>query len=294
MKNVLLASATAIALLANDAALAATSVGANQTIDAINERYEELYRDFKAEGDRLGDRAPEGPETSIGIDFDVDMKRYEVILDLPTINMRERKIILDLPQATMKNRRFSFTTVKSKMENKKVGQYPEVHGLTIKWRDIITKVPVFWEEETSFVTKIPEFTWDQTTIIMHLPEVTMAQQRYVFDLPEVKIKEVSVETARIEADANNLEARTKATAAKHKAEIQTAVAAQLETHKTKVAAQFDTAIADLINSISQLRAKGIDPANANGTNVLAVLDELKQKKADALAQIQSAQDQPLT
>ena len=78
------------------------------------------------------------------------------------------------------------------MEVKKVGQYPEtrctdtwiklpfggktkgVPKCTVTWSDILTKVPVFWEEETSFVVKIPEFTWDTTEIVMHLPDIEMA------------------------------------------------------------------------------------------------------------------------
>ncbi|NRB04065.1 MAG: hypothetical protein HRU30_12450 [Rhodobacteraceae bacterium] len=307
-----LTTAAAALMISASPIMAADSTELETRINEINARYDQTYDQYKAEGDRLAERAPEGAETAIGIDFDVREKRHEVILDLPTINMREKRIILDLPQVTMKDRRFSFTTIKSKMENQKVGQYPEtrctdtwislpfggktkgVPKCTVTWSDIITKVPVFWEEETSFIAKIPEFTWDTTTIVMHLPDVEMAEQRYVFDLPEVVIRDVNVETKRIEADADALEARTMATAAEHKAEIAEAVEADLEERKADVAEQFDVAITELSKSIEDLRSKGVDPANANGTNVLAALEDLKVQKAEALAEIDKAKEQAIS
>ncbi|WP_299082968.1 hypothetical protein [uncultured Ruegeria sp.] len=260
----------------------------NATIEDINSRYEQRYDSFTKEGRRLSERAPEGAEVALGFDAEVEMKEHIIVFDLPTINMREKRIVLDLPQVTMKNRRFSFTTIKSKMENKQVGCIPEFRGIKIYCKPIIIKVPVFWEDKTEFVTKIPEFKVDQTAIVMHLPDIQMAEQRIVLDLPEFAVRDVNVETKRIEADARDLEARTKATAVAHKAEIAAVVERDLRVRKAEVAKQFDGAIKLMQSSINSLRSKGVDPANANGTNLIAELDNLMKQKANALAQINNA------
>ncbi|MEM8539410.1 MAG: hypothetical protein AAGF25_00510 [Pseudomonadota bacterium] len=314
MKALKLSLTTGVAalLISTSPILASNTTYLETRIDEINMRYEQVYDQYEAEGDRLSERAPDGAETTIGIDFDVGKKPYEVILDLPTINMREKSIVLDLPQVTMKDRQFSFTTIKTKMETKKVGQYPETHctdtwiplpfngktkgvpKCTVKWTDIFTDVPVFWEEETSFVVKIPEFTWDTTTIVMHLPDVEMTQQRYVFDLPEVTIRDVNVETKRIEADAEDLEARTMATTEEHKSEIAEVVEADFELRKAAVASQFDAAIAEIEKTVAELRSKGVDPANADGTDVLAAIEDMVRKKAIALDEIDKAKEQSIS
>ena len=41
-------------------------------------------------------------------------------------------------------------------------------------------------------------------------------------------------------------------------------------------------------ALPSLRSKGVDPANANGTNVIAALEDLKKRKANALAEIERA------
>ena len=265
-----------------------------------------MYDQYKTEGERLGDRAPDGPLVGIGISGHVRMKEHVIILDLPTVNMREKRIILDLPQVTMKNRNFSFTTIKTKMVPKKTGEYPEFFckdtwiklpfngktkgapSCTVKWSPIITNVPELWKDETSFVMKIPEFKVHQTTIVMHLPDVEMAEQRIVFDLPEVLIKDVGVEVDRIQADAEHLEKKTAATTAKHKAEIATVVKNDMAEQKAQVAEQFDAGIFQLEKAINDLRDQGVDPANAGGTNLLAELSKLKQQKAAALADLDDA------
>lgn len=305
MSKFLLASVTTAALIVGNVAIA-TGANTNAQIDAINDRYEQLYDQYKTEGERLGERAPDGPLVGIGVDGEVRMKEHVIILDLPTINMREKRIILDLPQVTMKDRRFSFTTIKSKMVPKKTGEYPEFFckdtwiklpfggktkgapSCTVKWSPIITNFPEFWEDETSFVMKIPEFKVDQTTIIMHLPDVEMAEQRIVFDLPEVLIKDVSVEVDRIQADAERLEQKTATTTAQHKADIAAVVKKDMAEQKAQVAEQFDAGIIQLEKAINDLRDQGVDPANAGGTNLLAELSKLKQQKATALADLDNA------
>lgn len=299
-----------IACVLAAASLAASNAFAASTLDAkikeINARYEQTYKRLEREGERLGERAPEGAETAVGVDVKAKMKRHEIILDLPTINMREKRIVLDLPQVTMKNRRFSFTIPKTKMVNKKTGQYPEtrctdtwinlpfggktkgVPKCTITWSDIITKIPVIRNERTEFFTKVPEFKVAQTTIVMHLPDVSMARQRIVFDLPDFELRDVKVETKRIEADARALEKRTQSTSKRHKAEINALVRSDLSERKADVAKQFDAAISQMKNALDDMRSQGIDPAKVEGVDLIAQLSALRHQKSDALREIDDA------
>lgn len=294
------------AMIVGFSAQTANAATPNPEIDEINARYEQRYAQFKQEGDRLSERAPDGPTATLGVDGEIRMKEHVIIIDLPTVNMREKRIILDLPQLTMKDRRFSFTTIKSRMVLEKTGEYPEtrcvdtwiplpfggktkgVPKCTVTWSPIMTKVPEFWEDETDFVIKIPEFKMAETAIVMHLPDVEIAEQRIVLDLPEVLIKDVKVEVGRIQADAERLEQKTAATAAQHKAEIAAVVKRDMAAQRAQVANQFDVGISQLNSAINDLRAQGVDPANAGGTNLIAELSKLKQQKANALADLDRA------
>jgi hypothetical protein len=119
--------------------------------DDIREKTKEIDPDIRTDG----------PDTWVGLNFDVTWKDIEIILDLPEITIRDQEISLDLPQVTMRRQDIIFHTPSVRMERRQTGEYPEFYcdtgtlipKCTVKWSPIYTDVPVPFMARTKDITR---------------------------------------------------------------------------------------------------------------------------------------------
>ena len=185
-------------------------------------------------------------EAIINVDFDVTWKNVDLIFDLPSITMKEQRISFDLPETTMKLQTFSWDRPDICMEYVK---FPWGGGFHVP-------KPCMKREEIKL--HIPEFTMKNQEIIMHLPEFRMERTHWVLGLPQITIKNVKVETEKIQRRGNEIQAEGDAIAAEMKLEVDSVVA-QLYGDVGQVKERFDTALIQIGNSIDDALKHGLDP-----------------------------------
>lgn len=112
------------------------------TVAAINKKYQEEYKKLEQQGEELRKKSPAGAENAVGFDIDFS-KQKNLSFDIPEFRMKRQKIVLDLPSVTMKIKRIVWDNPETTMVLKKIGQYPEIHGWTVRWKDILTDVQRF-------------------------------------------------------------------------------------------------------------------------------------------------------
>lgn len=141
---------------------------------------------------KLKDDRPDGPEVALGFDIKVDWKDVPMIFHLPSVTMKDHRVVIGLPEVTMRDRDLIFHTPSVRMVSRKIGQYPEFHGFTVRWKDIIVDVPEPFMQEQRIRMGIPEFALRDRDIVLGLPSITMVESRIVLRLPQFTIREVSV------------------------------------------------------------------------------------------------------
>jgi hypothetical protein len=172
---------------------------------AIQERAEELIEDA---------------QQKFKFDLTLRSETKTFKLNVPQVAMRERKISWDTPFMELKPQDWKFSTPSVRMKSVKVGQYPEFHGFTIVWKDIIVDVPEPFMQEQSVVISMPEFRMDTVSYKVSVPEFTWAETQFKLDLPELvvgdisfviplKTDEVKAKGEQIKADALKLAEETK-------------------------------------------------------------------------------------
>jgi hypothetical protein len=109
----------------------------SKKMKALSDKYQQQAKDIS---DDTPDPGPVGG--ALDLDFDVGWKNESIKFDLPEFKMVTQQWIFDVPQVTMKNQEMIFHTPSSRLVNRKIGQYPEFHGLSVVWKDIIVGITV--------------------------------------------------------------------------------------------------------------------------------------------------------
>lgn len=265
-------------------------------IDAIVARYKPILDDLARRGKQLADdfSTPGDIGAVIGIDFKVDWKDEEIIFDLPSITMKTKDISLDIPEIRMDRQEIKFHTPSVRMVTKKVGQYPEFDGWTIRWKDILIDVPEVFMEEQRIVYDIPSITMKTQNWSFDIPEFTMERTRWVVSLPQFTVINISAKTTEIKEAGAALKSESEQVAARMKAEIDSVLSGTAAgstqaniTSKNKMVENFDSAIAALNKAITDLVARGVDPIKvptSNGdVNLRKQLQELISQRDAAAA-----------
>ncbi len=107
-----------------------------------------------------------------------------------------------LPSVTMKLKEIIWHVPATRMVLKKTGQYPEVHGFTIKWKDIKTHVPETYMEEHRIKLHLPEVQMVLNEIKLHVPEFTMKLHTIKMHIPHFTLKNISVEAEKVKVNIN--------------------------------------------------------------------------------------------
>lgn len=270
-------------------------------INEITERYKPEIERIQQEGEALGDEArdPSTGEYVINVDFDLDWKEREIIFDLPTVTMRERKLALDLPRVEMKRQRIVFHTPSVRMENRVVGKYPVFRGLKVKWKDIITKVPVPFMEKQEIIFDIPEVRMERKDISLKIPEFGKNRQRWVLKLPEITLKNIKAETKKLQERGQELQRRGEELGKRMESEIELLIASvygplteEGAEVRQDVEESFGGAIRQVQGAIDDLVARKIDPvkipAEGGTINLRKTLAELIAERDSINQEIEQA------
>jgi hypothetical protein len=282
-------------------------IAAKQLGVDLQSRLQEVTARLQSDARQIQEDAPDPSnfEGAINFEFDVSWKDVELILSLPEFTMETQEWSLDVPQVTMREKEMIFHTPSMRMTTKKIGQYPEVHGLRIEWKDILIDVPEFFMEEQRIVMGIPEFKTDRTSFKLDVPEVAMREQRIVLGLPQFTLTEISGEVRSIQDRSEALTKAANAEVAKARGEIASTAAddiskkanslftclrTTLQNKKAEAMAMVEPAITMLQESISKLGSIDADEARAKIGEIQAQLAAANAKKAEMEARFSESID----
>ncbi len=163
--------------------------------NALEAKVSGLMAEFSAESEALAkevkDKAEEidpdidtsGPDTWVGLDFDITWERVDFSFDLPEVTLKDQKWSMDLPNVTVNNQEIIFHTPSVRMKTVETGKYPEtvckmitksvglgisidVPECTVKWTPIYIDVPETFMQEQKIVLGVPEFSMETTEFIL--------------------------------------------------------------------------------------------------------------------------------
>lgn len=238
------------------------SKAAIASLDADKVKFE---KEIKAETDET-QKQIEDKSDDLGGDLpfqiEVTMADTEFVLGIPEVTMKDRKFALDIVQTKLTDKRIVFDLPGICMKRKKIGQYPEFHGWTVKWSDIIADVPEPCMKRNEIVMGIPEFWVGRTEFVMGIPEFKMVDQKIKMGLPQFKFvwkpdaaKEIQAEAqALTEKTKSNIDSKSQSFQMESKRKLAQGVSVSFECLRTKVKNQRTIALAPLdgtINSFNQ-------------------------------------------
>ena len=230
--------------------------------NAIKDKYQTTFKHIQDEGDALNNdfQKPSPAGAAIGVDFKVDMKEQKWIFDLPSVTVKNQDIYFGTPSVTVKDQKIIFDTPSVRTKNVKCGQYPEFHGLSVHWSDIICSVPETFMERHEIVMGIPQFFMQQQHIIMGIPEFTMVRQEWLVKIPEFTLVNVHAEISSMKDRAGALKDEGDRTSMNMKRELALVVKSgfdcyrtNLENAKATLIPQMDVAIAQMNSAVTQIR-----------------------------------------
>ena len=208
--------------------------------NTINNKTETIKSEAEAEANKLNEGNPQG---GIGVTFNFDVTWTEkpIKFHFPTITMKDRHMTLDIPTVNMVDKEIIFHIPECRMEDRVVGRYPEFHGLEVRWRDIITTVPVCDNREQRIAFGIPEISMQRQDMIMGVPIFEMREMEINIKYPEFKLINVAAE---MKEEGEKLETDTKEKLRSGFNEIKTNI---LEEFKSKHTNLFDCLRSDLLS-----------------------------------------------
>ncbi len=163
--------------------------------ETINNKKTEINDAIKEQTDKMPGTS--GEDAKVGLDFDLDWKPETIKLHLPETSMRLQTWKFHLPIVAMKLKEIIWHVPATRMVLMKTGQYPEIHGLTVKWKDIKTLVPETYMEERRIKLHLPELQMTLNEIKLHVPESTMKPHTITMHIPHFTLKNISVETEKV-------------------------------------------------------------------------------------------------
>lgn len=272
------------------------------TFDIITNKYQ---KDFDYLEKRSQDISKDSPDPNdvegvVNADFEIKMIRKNFSCSIPQVTLKDKKLVFDTPQVTMKLKSIKLKKPVTKMVIKKTGQYPVFRGFTVKWKDIKTSVPEVTMEEHEIKTKIPEIKVETTNITTAIPEIKMVQKDMSINLPSVTVKKITAEVKKIEDRAKEVSLENEKLQESQNEEFAQAIHKNFECQRTdliysrtNMENEFSNSILEIENSISDLKANGINPELIKGDqgeniNLVSIRDELLLKKKEAFEQIDAA------
>ena len=272
----------------------------NDRINAIKNKYAPQIKALQDEGQQIQDDTKKPSEIGavIGVDFKVTWKDEEIIFDVPSVTIKNQDLSFDLPELGSSRQHIAFDIPAVRMVDKKVGQYPEVDGFTVRWKDIIISVPETYMERQDIYYDIPSVAMKTQHFVIGIPEFTMERVRWVIGLPQFTIINVKGNIQAAKDRGAALKTKAEAIAASMKAEIQHEVdlfrqqiANGASDVRNAITKPFDAALTTINNAINDLQAKGCDPikvpADSGNINLRKTYADVNAAKSAALAKFGS-------
>lgn len=259
----------------------------------IRDRYDGQFKSIEAEARQMQDdfKKPSPGGAMVGTDVIVEWVDQRWIFDLPSVSIRDQRMVFGTPSVTVRDQDIIFHTPSVRMKTRKCGQYPEVHGWTVRWSDILCDVPETFMQEHRVRLGVPEFFMEEQEIIVGVPEFEMNRQEWVMRIPEFTVINVKAEVTAMKDDGEALRAKSDSIALAMKSELVAALATgfdcyenNLVNQRTLLATQMDLAIQQMNVAIQQITANGGDPTNIGG-NLIARRDALVSEKEAQLAKM---------
>jgi hypothetical protein len=267
-------------------------------IEEIKKRYEPRIAALTEKGQEIGEdyETPSDAGAVIGVDFKVDWKDEEVVFDLPSITVRNQNISLDLPEINSSREKIAFDVPDVRMVDRKVGQYPEFYGLSVRWKDIIITVPEPYMRRVEIISDIPTVTMKRQDFVLGIPQITTEQYRWVLRLPQFTIVNISAQTDEIKDKGEALKAEGEQLSSEMKAEIQaetvkytSSLIAGAFAAKTEVGNTFNAALNTVKSAIDGLVAQNCDPIKVptehGDVNLRKIYEDLIANKERSIAEI---------
>jgi hypothetical protein len=192
----------------------------------------------------------------------------------------EQRAAVDSPAATTTTR--VVNSLKLRQKTVKCGQYPQVEGNAVRWRDMTCTVPEPYIESQQIAVRVPE------------------SQRDSKESPPPGRNDAITGLSRFGPDpdrpavdqADGLKVRSAAEAAAMKAELASAISAGFACHRANLTAvradmvkRTDAAIAQINATIAEVKASGGNPENVGGINLAQRAYELAAQRTVALARV---------
>lgn len=271
-----------------------------QRLAEIRQRYEPQIEALAAKGKKIADdfEKPSDIGVVVGVDFKVDWKDVELIFDVPSITVEDKNVSLDLPEFRSERQHVAFDVPDVRMVDRKVGEYPEFYGWTVKWSPIIISVPEPFMRRVDIYFDLPSVTMKRQDFIIGLPKITMERVRWVVGLPQFTVVNVSAKTDEIKKKGQDLQSEASVLANQMKTEIEAEVAkftgsmsAVAFGAKNDVANQYNNALGAVRTAIDGLTAQGCDPikvpTDAGDVNLRKLYEDIDASKGRALLEIQA-------
>ena len=268
------------------------------TVDRIVAKYKPILDQISKDGDAIGKdfKTPGDLGVVVGADIKVDWADVKISFDLPSVKIEDKRISFDLPEVTKLEKKISFDVPSTRTVLKKVGQYPEVHGWKIVWKDILVEVPEFYMKRVDIVYELPSVTMKRQELVIGIPQFSTQRQEWVLTLPQFTVVNISAKAAEMKKKGDELQAQAQEIAKQMNIEISAEMAkmtgASLATAldgKNNVSNSYNQALGTIKGAIDDLQSQGCDPIKIptdNGdVNLRKVFDNVEADKARAIAEI---------
>jgi hypothetical protein len=193
----------------------------------------------------------------------------------------EQKAAVDASAVTTREQRIAVSALKVRQKTVKCGQYPQVEGNQVRWRDLTCTVPEPFIESQKIAVAAPE------------PRKELPPPPGRNDAsPGLSRFGPGADPDRPAFDqADGLKVRNAEVAAM-KAELASAISAGYACHRANLTAvradmvrRTDAAIAQLNATIAEVKANGGNPENVGGINLAQRAYELAAQRTVALARV---------
>jgi len=267
-------------------------------IAAIKNRYEPRIKALQEKAEKIGKdyETPSDIGVIINADIKVDWKDIEISFDLPTVTVKDQNISLDLPEVSSSTQRIVFDVPDVRMVDRKIGQYPEVHGFTIKWKDIIVTVPEPYMRRVDISFDLPSITMKRKDFVLGIPQFHMERQNWIISIPQFTVINVQAQAKELQEQGDNLKAEGKQIGSEMNAEIEIEVAkytaellASNFNTKTDVTNTYNQALGTVKSAIDNLSKQGCDPikvpTSSGDVNLRKIYEDIDSSKSRTLIEI---------
>jgi gas vesicle protein len=278
----------------------------NANFDAVVKKYEQKYKEMAPDTSQKDAPWSNSVLASLNLDIDFSMVEKKLSFDLVSVTMKNKKMSFSVPKTTVKEKKMSFTIYEPGMKKVVIGWKLEFSGLNVKKVPIYGKIPTMVKKTQTVITKIPTFSYSSTGFVTKVPEFKRDRKELIIKLPKVVVTKVSAKAEALRDDAEKLEKKYENLGGEAKKEMAAEVVTTFDCQRNSIASnrdsvqkEFTLALAELDDSIKQMKSAGADPSKVIGedgieVNMLKMKDDLSQELTKALASFDEALTQLLT